>query len=149
MKKVLLIALLALTACEKENTQTCALLLGYSGNGLNDTLVATYDNGYYVEGTKDDLPFDNMICADVWGFIQTDCKLRIVSKDKWSYENEGIIYRFYTVNEIYVDAEVYRNAVIGACLDISEDPDYCAHPRIIGYLDENLNLIKYDFKLCG
>ncbi len=84
-------------------------------------------------------------CAEL---IQIDCKLRVVSKDKWSYENEGTVYRFYTVNEIYVDAEVYRDAVIGECIDTDKDPDYCAHPRVIGYINEDLNLIKYDFSLC-
>ncbi len=107
---------LSIIGCEKEETLTCATLVGYGGNGVDNVLTATYSNGYYIEGTADDLPFDTVICADVW-VIAKDCKTRVVSKDKWSYVNEGTIYMFYTVNEEYVEADVYRNAVIGECLD--------------------------------
>ncbi len=106
----------SLIGCCKEETETCATLVGYGGNASSNTLIATYSNGYTVQGTKDDLPFDTMICADIW-VISKECKTRVVSKDKWSYVNEGTVYRFYTVNEEYVEASVYRNAVIGQCLD--------------------------------
>ena len=118
MKKIImiLVASISIIGCKKEETLTCATLVGYGGNASSNTLTATYSNGYTVQGTKDDLPFDEIICANIW-VISKECKTRVVSKDKWSYVNEGTTYMFYTVNEEYVEADVYRDAVIGECFD--------------------------------
>ncbi len=74
MKRNILMVLLlsvflpvSLVGCDKEETLTCVTLVGYGGNASSDTLTATYSNGYTIQGTKDDLPFDTLICADVWG----------------------------------------------------------------------------------